>query len=160
MIRRLYATDDSLATAILRLTLGAVFFAHGAQKMLGWFGGFGFAGTMGFFTGMAHIPAPLAFLAIAAEFFGGIGLILGFLTRIAAFGIGVNMLVAIMTVHLPFGFFMNWTGAQKGEGFEFHLLVLAIVVFLVIRGAGAYSVDRVLTLSVLSGTTESRLARS
>ena len=88
MIRRLYATDDSIATSILRLVLGVVFFAHGAQKMLGWFGGFGFAGTMGFFTGMAHIPAPLAFLAIAAEFFGGIGLILGFLTRIAAFGIG------------------------------------------------------------------------
>src|SRR5580658_10268344 len=160
MIRRLYATDDSIATAILRLVLGVVFFAHGAQKMLGWFGGFGFAGTMGFFTGMAHIPAPLAFLAIAAEFFGGIGLILGFLTRIAALGIGVNMLVAILMVHLPFGFFMNWTGAQKGEGFEFHLLVLAFVIFLVIRGAGAFSVDRVLTLSVLSGTTESRLARS
>jgi putative oxidoreductase len=158
MIRQLYATDGSLATAILRLTLGAVFFAHGAQKMLGWFGGFGFAGTMGFFTGMAHIPAPLAFLAIAAEFFGGIGLILGFLTRIAAFGIGVNMLVAIMTVHLPFGFFMNWTGTQKGEGFEFHLLVLAIVVFLMIRGAGAFSVDRALSLSVLSSAPESRVA--
>jgi putative oxidoreductase len=158
MIRRLYATDDSTATAILRLVLGVVFFAHGAQKMLGWFGGFGFAGTMGFFTGMAHIPAPLAFLAIAAEFFGGIGLILGFLTRIAAFGIGVNMLVAIMTVHLPFGFFMNWTGAQKGEGFEFHLLVLAIVAFLMIRGAGAFSIDRVLSVSVLSKAAESPLA--
>jgi putative oxidoreductase len=158
MIRRLCATDDSTATEILRLVLGVVFFAHGAQKMLGWFGGFGFAGTMGFFTGMAHIPAPLAFLAIAAEFFGGIGLILGFLTRIAAFGIGVNMLVAIMTVHLPFGFFMNWTGAQKGEGFEFHLLVLAIVAFLMIRGAGAFSVDRALSVSLLSSAAESRLA--
>ena len=94
MIRRIYATDDSAATAILRVVLGLVFFAHGAQKMLGWFGGFGFAGTMGFFTGSMHIPAPLAFLAIAAEFFGGLGLILGFLTRIAAFGIAVNMLVA------------------------------------------------------------------
>lgn len=148
MIRRLYATDDSTATSILRLVLGAVFFAHGAQKMLGWFGGFGFAGTMNLFTGMMHIPAPLAFLAIAAEFFGGMGLILGFLTRIAAFGIGVNMLVAIMTVHRAFGFFMNWTGTQKGEGFEFHLLVLAIVAFLMIRGAGAFSLDRVLGVSV------------
>ena len=158
MIRRLYATDDSIATSILRLGLGVVFFAHGAQKMLGWFGGYGFTGTMGFFTGVAHIPAPLAFLAIAAEFFGGIGLILGFLTRIAAFGIGVNMLVAILTVHLPFGFFMNWTGAQKGEGFEFHILALAMVTFLMIRGAGAFSVDRVLNLSVLSSPAESRLA--
>ncbi len=148
MIRRLYATDDSAATLILRLVLGVVFFAHGAQKMLGWFGGFGFAGTMNFFTGMLHIPAPLAFLAVAAEFFGGMGLILGFLTRIAAFGIGVNMLVAIMIEHRAFGLFMNWAGTQKGEGYEYHLLVLAIVAFLMIRGAGAYSVDRVLSVWV------------
>jgi putative oxidoreductase len=102
MIRRLCATDDSAATTILRLALGIVFFAHGAQKMLGWFGGYGFSATMGFFTGAMHIPAPLAFLAIAAEFFGGIGLILGFLTRIAAFGIAMIMLVAIATVHSKF----------------------------------------------------------
>src|SRR5712672_2941055 len=158
MIRRLYTTDDSLATAILRLTLGAVFFAHGAQKMLGWFGGFGFAGTMGFFTGMAHIPAPLAFLAIAAEFFGGMGLILGFLTRIAAFGIGVNMLVAILAVHRPFGFFMNWTGTQKGEGFEYHLLVLAVTAFLTIRGAGAFSIDRAIATASPSRTGQPGLA--
>src|ERR1700681_330878 len=107
MIRRIYATDDSAATAILRVVLGIVFFAHGAQKMLGWFGGFGFAGTMGFFTRMMHIPAPLAFLAIAAEFFGGIGLILGFLTRIAAFVSGVNMRDLLLLVPLPSGFFMN-----------------------------------------------------
>ena len=148
MIRRLCATDDSTATLILRLMLGVVFFAHGAQKLLGWFGGFGFTGTMNLFTSMLRIPAPLAFLAIAAEFFGGIGLILGFLTRIAAFGIGVNMLVAIMTVHRDFGFFMNWTGAQKGEGIEFHLLVVAMVAFLMIRGAGAFSVDRALSFPV------------
>ena len=151
MIRRLFATDDSTATAVLRLVLGFVFFAHGAQKMLGWFGGFGFAGTMGFFTGTMHIPAPLAFLAIAAEFFGGLGLILGFLTRIAAFGIAMNMLVAISTVHSAFGFFMNWSGTQRGEGFEYHLLVLAMTAFLMIRGAGAFSVDRALT-----GTEPSR----
>jgi len=141
MLRKLVATDDSAATAILRLALGVVFFAHGAQKMLGWFGGYGFSGTMGFFTGGMHIPAIFAFLAIAAEFFGSLGLLLGFLTRIAAFGITVNMLVAIAMVHHAFGFFMNWTGMQKGEGFEFHLLVLAITTFLMIRGAGAFSVD-------------------
>src|SRR5437868_14742534 len=99
MIRKLLATDDSTATAILRLALGVVFFAHGAQKMLGWFGGFGYSGTMGFLTGGMHIPAPLAFLAIAAEFFGGLGLIFGLLTRIAAFGIAANMVVAIGAVH-------------------------------------------------------------
>jgi putative oxidoreductase len=160
MIRRLSSTDDSTATAILRLVLGVVFFAHGAQKMLGWFGGFGFSGTMDFFTKMMHIPAPLAFLAIAAEFFGGIGLIFGFLTRVGAFGIGMNMLVAVATVHHNFGFFMNWTGAQKGEGFEFHLLVLAIAAFLMIEGAGAFSLDRILTLSAPSGAAGARLAHS
>jgi putative oxidoreductase len=142
MIRKIFATDDSAATAILRLVLGVVFFAHGAQKMLGWFGGYGLSGTMGFFTSQMHIPAPLAFLAIAAEFFGGLGLILGFLTRIAAFGIAVNMLVAVWMVHSAFGFFMNWTGQQKGEGIEYHLLTLGVTVFLMIRGAGAFSIDR------------------
>src|SRR2546425_2696485 len=142
MFRKLMATDDNPATLILRLVLGVVFFAHGAQKLLGWFGGPGFSGTMGMFTGYLHIPAPLAFLAIAAEFFGGLGLILGFLTRIAAFGIAMNMVVAIALVHSSFGFFMNWTGTQKGEGFEYHLLVLAITAFLMIRGAGEFSADR------------------
>jgi putative oxidoreductase len=162
MVRKLFATNDDTATAILRVLLGVVFFAHGAQKMLGWFGGYGFSGTMGFFTGMMHIPAPLAFLAIAAEFFGGLGLILGFLTRIAAFGIAVNMLVAIAAVHGSFGFFMNWTGAQKGEGFEYHLLVLAITAFLMIRGAGAFSIDRTIATAYASPspTPRTRLAHS
>src|SRR5215472_9492362 len=145
MFRKLVATDNDYATTMLRLVLGLIFFAHGAQKMLGWFGGYGFNGTMGFFTGVMHIPAPFAFLAIAAEFFGSIGLIFGFLTRIAAFGIFTNMLVAIVMVHSQFGLFMNWTGAQKGEGYEYHLLVLAITAFLMIRGAGAASLDRLLS---------------
>src|SRR5215470_5935956 len=142
MFKKIINTTDDFAITVLRLVLGAVFFAHGAQKMLGWFGGYGFSGTMGFFTGAMHIPAPFAFLAIAAEFFGGIGLILGFLTRIAAFCIAVNMAVAIAAVHHNSGFFMNWAGTQKGEGFEYHLLVLAMTAFLMIRGAGAFSVDR------------------
>jgi len=128
--------------------------------MLGWFGGPGFSGTMGFFTGVMHIPATLAFLAIAAEFFGGLGLILGFLTRIAAFGIAVNMLVAITTVHSAFGFSMNWNGTQKGEGFEYHLLVLAMTVFLMIRGGGAFSIDRAIATSTPSQAPQARLARS
>jgi putative oxidoreductase len=144
MLRKLIATDSDTATAILRLVLGVIFFAHGAQKMLGWFGGYGFTGTMGFFTGVMHIPAPFAFLAIAAEFFGGLGLILGLLTRVASFGIFSNMVVAVALVHHQFGFFMNWTGVQKGEGYEYHLLVLATTAFLMIRGAGAASVDRLL----------------
>ena len=99
MIRKLTATDNDCAITVLRLVLGIVFFAHGAQKMLGWFGGYGFTGTMGFFTGMMHIPAVFAFLAIAAEFFGGLGLIFGLFTRVAAFGIFCNMLVAVAMVH-------------------------------------------------------------
>lgn len=145
MIRKLMATEGDFATAIVRVVLGLIFFAHGAQKMLGWFGGYGFTGTMGFFTNVMHIPALFAFLAIAAEFFGGLGLILGLLTRIAALGIFSNMVVAVAMVHHQFGLFMNWTGAQKGEGYEYHLLVLAITALLMIRDAGAASIDRALT---------------
>jgi putative oxidoreductase len=145
MVRKLITTDNDMATTVLRLILGVIFFAHGAQKTLGWFGGYGFTGTMGFFTGVMHIPAVFAFLAIAAEFLGGLGLILGLLTRVASFGIFCNMIVAVALVHSRFGFFMNWTGAQKGEGYEYHLLLLATLAFLMIRGAGAASVDRVLS---------------
>ena len=145
MTRKLIATDNDAAITVLRLVLGIVFFAHGAQKMLGWFGGYGFSGTMGFFTGMMHIPTVFAFLAISAEFFGGLGLIFGLLTRIAAFGIFCNMLVAVAMVHHQFGFWMNWTGAQKGEGYEYHLLLLAASALLMIRGAGAASIDRLLS---------------
>jgi putative oxidoreductase len=145
MFRKLISTDNDRATAILRIVLGVIFFAHGAQKMLGWFGGYGFSGTMGFFTGVLQIPAAFAFLAICAEFFGGLGLIFGFLTRIAALGIFGEMLFVVATIHRQFGFFMNWTGAQKGEGYEYHLLILATTVFLMIRGAGAASIDRLLS---------------
>src|ERR1700693_3826167 len=144
MIHTLIATDNDRTTAILRFVLGVIFFAHGAQKTLGWFGGYGFTGTMGFFTQTMHVPAPFAFLAICAEFLGGIGLILGALGRVAAFGIATNMVVAVLMVHAQFGLFMNWSGQQKGEGFEYHLLVLAIAVTLMVRGSGAFSVDRAL----------------
>jgi putative oxidoreductase len=148
MFLKLLATSDDWSLTLLRLVTGVVFFAHGAQKMLGWFGGYGFSGTMGFFTQMMHIPAPLAFLAICAEFFGGIGLIVGLLGRVAAFGIATNMVVAILLVHHRFGFFMNWSGQQKGEGFEFHLLAIAIAIVLMVRGSGALSVDRAVTGNV------------
>jgi putative oxidoreductase len=126
MFGRLIKTDShNLALAIPRLVMGIVFFAHGAQKLLGWFGGYGFSGTMGYFTHDMGIPAPFAFVAICAEFLGGLGLIVGFL-RIAAFGIFCNMLVAVAMIHHHFGLFMNWAGNQKGEGFEFHLLAIAL----------------------------------
>jgi putative oxidoreductase len=142
MLRKLISTTDDPTIAILRLVLGVVFFAHGAQKALGWFGGYGFSGTMGFFTQVMHIPAPLAFLAICAEFLGGIGLIIGLLGRVAAFGIACNMVVAVVMVHRHFGFFVNWAGNQKGEGFEYHLLTLAVALAVMIKGSGAFSIDR------------------
>ncbi len=141
MFRKLVGTENDYILTVTRLILGAVFFAHGAQKVLGWFGGYGFDGTMGFFTHQG-IPALFAFLAICAEFFGSLGLISGFLTRIAAFGITCNMLVAIAMVHAANGFFMNWTGTQKGEGIEYHLLALALTILLMAKGAGALSIDR------------------
>jgi putative oxidoreductase len=145
MFRKLLATSNDWTLTLLRLVMGVIFFAHGAQKAFGWFGGYGFSGTMAFFTQTMHIPAPFAFLAICAEFLGGLGLILGALGRIAAFGIACNMMVAIMLVHHNFGLFMNWTGQQKGEGFEYHLLAIAIAVVLMARGSGAFSVDRALS---------------
>lgn len=144
MLRRICRTDADYALAIARLLLGVVFLAHGSQKMLGWFGGNGFSATMGFFTHQMGIPAPFAFLAIAAEFFGGLGLILGLLGRIAAFGIMCNMLVAVTTVHWHFGLFANWSGTQKGEGIEYHLLAIALALMIQFKGSGALSIDRLI----------------
>lgn len=139
------ATSKDGSLTLLRLVLGVVFFAHGAQKAMGWFGGPGLSTTLKGFTGYLHIPASLAVLAVAAEFLGGLGLIFGLFGRIAAAGVAVNMVVAAALVHLPFGLFMNWSGGQKGEGFEFHLLALAASVVIALRGSGAWSLDRLLT---------------
>jgi putative oxidoreductase len=146
-MKKLLKTSDSYAPLIARLALGCVMLPHGAQKALGWFGGFGFSGTMHFFTGQMHIPAVLAFLAIAAEFAGSIGLITGFISRISAFGIAVNMLVATIAVHSANGFFMNWMGNQKGEGFEYHLLALGLALVVIVAGGGKWSVDSLLAPS-------------
>src|SRR4026208_484807 len=136
----LMQTDGVVVGLILRLILAVVIFPHGAQKALGWFGGHGFKGTMKYFTD-SGIPTGFALLAITAEFFGSLGLLVGLLTRVAAFGIACIMLVAIITVHWPHGFFMNWFGNQKGGGVEYHLLVLGIAVTLIIIGAGKWSLD-------------------
>ncbi len=142
---RLLATDDGWAPLLLRLALGIVMFPHGAQKMLGWWGGSGFSGTMGFMTEKMGLPTLIVFLVIMIEFFGSLALIAGVMTRLAALGIGVEMLGAVATVHASNGFFMNWTGQQAGEGFEYHILVLGIVAALVILGAGRWSLDRALS---------------
>jgi putative oxidoreductase len=141
-MKTLFATSNDPLLALLRLVLGVIFFLHGAQFTLGWFGGYGFHGTMQFFTHALGIPAIFAFLAIMAQFLGGLGLIVGFLSRIAAFGIAADMAVAVIKVHLAVGFFMNWNGTQKGEGYEYHLLVIAMAIMIMARGAGALSIDR------------------
>ncbi len=141
MFNKLLKTDEDTASLIMRVLLGVVFFPHGAQKLLGWFGGHGFTGTMNSFTDNMGIPVILAFLAIMAESLGAVALITGFLTRVAAFGIATNMVVAVFMVHLPYGFFMNWFGKQEGEGFEFHILAIALAVAIMIRGGGKWSID-------------------
>jgi putative oxidoreductase len=143
-MKALFQTTDAPSLLILRLALGGVMLPHGLQKLLGWFGGFGFAGTMGFFTEKMGIPAVLAFLVILAESFGSLGLIVGFLTRIAAFGIAWVMVGAIFLVHVRHGFFMNWFGQQAGEGFEYHLLVIGMCMALLLSGGGKWSVDRLI----------------
>ncbi len=142
MLKKFFETNGAWHLLVLRVMLGIVIFPHGAQKIFGWFGGYGFAGTMANFTDRMHIPWFFALLAILAESLGSWGLIIGFLTRIAAFGVLCNMMVAILLVHLPNGFFMNWGGKQKGEGFEYHLLALGICIALMIAGGGKGSVDR------------------
>src|SRR6185437_8638400 len=126
-MRKLLATPNDGVLLLLRVVLGVVMFAHGAQKALGWFGGPGFSGTMHMFIGM-HIPYGIAILPVIAEFLGGLGLVVGFLARVAALGILCDMLVAVWLVHSHNGFFMNWTGQQKGEGFEYHLLAIVIAI--------------------------------
>lgn len=137
------ATDSGWAMPTLRLVLGSIVFAHGAQKMLGWFGGAGWDVSVRFLG--SAVWTPLAPWVIIGEFFGGILLLLGFLTRFAALVVTTIMLGAITYVHAPNGFFMNWTGQQPGEGYEFHLLVIGVCVALLIQGGGSASVDRTLT---------------
>ena len=147
MFKKLLTTEKSSALTVLRVTLGVVMFAHGAQKMLGWFGGKGLDAALHALVPSKYVPVPLAFLAVCAEFFGGLGLCAGLLTRVAAVGVAGNMIVAVAMVEGHTGFFMNWEGQKQGEGYEYHLLVLAMTYALILRGAGSLSIDGFLTRS-------------
>lgn len=140
-MQRFFATDRSWVSLFQRLVLAAIIFPHGAQKLFGWFGGYGWHGTMGFFTAQG-IPAPLAALIIVGESLGAVALALGLFSRLTAFGIAAIMIGAVAMVHSHVGFFMNWTGQQAGEGFEYHLLALALAIPLIIKGGGLGSIDR------------------
>lgn len=143
MFDRVFHTSSDYMLTWLRLIAGAVMFAHGAQKVLGWFGGGGYDATLAGFQSLG-IPTALGVLAIATEFFGSIALMLGLLGRLVAVGLTIEMIVAVALVHLPHGFFMNWMGMQAGEGFEYHILYIALVVPIIVRGSGALSVDHML----------------
>jgi putative oxidoreductase len=143
-MRTSYSNDSDWSLLMTRLFLGVVIAAHGAQKLFGWFGGFGFEGTMNFFSQDVGLPYIAGLLIILEESFGMLALMAGMFTRVCATGMIVIMLGAMITTHLEHGFFMNWFGNQTGEGYEFDLLVIALSLQLVIRGAGAYSVDTVL----------------
>ncbi|HUR59302.1 MAG TPA: DoxX family protein [Opitutaceae bacterium] len=144
-LRPLLRTHAGFAPTIARVTLGLVILPHGAQKTLGWFGGYGFTGTMHWFTETMQIPWILGFAAILAETLGGLALLVGFASRIAALGVGAIFVVAAATLHAQHGFFMNWFGNQKGEGVEYFVLGLALVAIVAVRGGGSLSVDRALS---------------
>lgn len=144
-MQRVLRTDAAPAPVLLRVTLAAILFPHGAQHLLGWFGGYGFTGTHQWMTGTLGIPAALATLAILTEFFAPIALLVGLGGRLAALGI-VGVMVGAASTHVANGLFMNWYGTLPAgvEGFEFHLLVIAMALAIVLQGSGAWSVDRLL----------------
>jgi putative oxidoreductase len=143
-MQTLFATRNDWTGLILRLTLGLIIFPHGAQKLLGWFGGYGFSGTMQYFTNDLHLPWIIGFLVILLESLGALLLIAGLGSRLIA-GLMVPLLIGIIvTAHLEDGFFMNWFGNQKGEGYEYFLLAIGIALAVVINGAGKYSLDQVI----------------
>lgn len=143
-MKKIFQTNESSALAVLRVVLGIVLFPHGAQKLLGWFGGYGFSATMGYLTSSAGLPWIVALLVIVIEFFGALALILGFATRVVTIGIFTLFTGIIFTSHMANGFFMNWSGQAAGEGFEYHLLVIGMAVTLLISGGGKWSVDSLL----------------
>lgn len=149
--RALIDTRRDPAPLVLRLTLATIFFPHGAQKMLGWFGGPGFAGEVELLTSAVGLPAVIAVLVILIEFLAPLALAVGLGSRLAALGIAAVMVGAALTVHLPFGFFMDWAGTQGGEGFEYHLLVLGMTLGVLLEGGGAFSLDRALAARIRPG---------
>lgn len=142
MFKTLFTTQDRWAGLIIRLTVGMILFPHGLQKSFGWFGGYGFTGTMTFFTDTMHLPWLIGFLVIVIENLGAVSLIIGVGTRIWSTLTAILMIGIVVTSHFQHGFFMNWFGNQQGEGYEYHLLALGICIALIIEGGGKSSVDQ------------------
>ncbi|MCF6132524.1 DoxX family protein [Flavobacterium wongokense] len=146
MKNKIFNTNNDFTGLIIRLTLGLILFPHGAQKMLGLFGGFGFSGTMKFFTETMNLPWLVAFMVIVIEFIGSLSLLFGFASRIWSALIIALMLGIIFTSHIDNGFFMNWFGNQKGEGYEYHLLMIGLALGIISNGSGKYSIDQTITV--------------
>jgi putative oxidoreductase len=145
-MKKLFTTNSNNSAALVaRLAVAVAIFPHGAQKLFGWFGGYGFKGTMGFLTTQAGLPYVIALLVILIETFASLFLLFGFATRIAAFGILGLFIGIVYNNHLSNGFFMNWTGTQKGEGFEYFILLFGLLIVLLITGGGKASLDSLLT---------------
>jgi putative oxidoreductase len=142
MWRKLIATDNSYSWLILRVLLGTVMLAHGVQKAFGWFEGFGWTNSVNYFTHTVGLPAPLAAFIIFIETIGAVLLIIGFAARINVVLMGIVIAGAFFVNHLPNGFYMNWFGNHKGEGYEFDILFWAITAVLAINGSGKFSIDR------------------
>jgi putative oxidoreductase len=140
----LLSTEKNWTGLILRLSIGLILWPHGAQKMLGLFGGFGFSATMDFLISAVHLPWIIAFMVIIIEFIGSLCILAGFASRLWSFAIIILMLGIIFSTHIDNGFFMNWFGKQKGEGFEFHLLMIGLSLALLINGSGIFSADALL----------------
>ena len=144
MKNKLLNTPGSWTLTILRIVLGLVVFPHGAQKLLGWFGGYGFEGTMNYFTGTVGLPWIVGFLVIILEFFGSLALIAGIGTRMIAGSFIILGVGIVLTSHIQNGFFINWFGNQAGEGYEYFLLWIGMAIALLLNGGGKYSVDKLL----------------
>ena len=157
MFKLMLNTNESSGPFFTRLALGVVMFPHGAQKVLGWFGGSGYAGTVEAFTEKLGFPLWAVLLLMAIEVLGSIGLIAGFLTRLCALGTAASISVCAYLYHIPNGFFMNWLGGQKGEGIEYHILVLGICLALMIEGGGSFSLDRGISRSASKTSRDDRM---
>jgi len=145
MIEKILKTDrGDWGALIARVFLGVAILPHGLQKLLGLFGGYGFSATVEYFSSTG-IPGLIGVLIVLGESFGALFLIAGLLSRISAAGIALIMLGAIVMVHSQFGFFMNWFGAQSGEGFEYHLLALGLSLVVLVRGGGKWALDNEIT---------------
>jgi putative oxidoreductase len=143
MFSKLFTTRAEWSPTIARLSLGLLLFPHGGQHFAGWFGGYGFHGTLGWMTGTLGFPASAAAVAIVIEFVAPFLLIAGLGSRVAALGL-IGLMIGAITTHWPNGFFMNWFSAMPAgtEGYEYHLVVIALAVTVVINGSGKWSVDR------------------